>query len=179
MSPREQALAGSFGREEEAGSFEELFRLHYARIARLIYRVVGNQGQAEELAAEVFWKLHRKPPADFDHLEGWLTRTALRMALDRLRAEGRRSWYETLVPKPPPAPNPEQLIEKDQDCRRVRIILARLKSREAELLLLRADGASYQEISAALELNFASVGTILARAQKNFRKEFEERYGTR
>ena len=45
------------------------------------------------------------------------------------------------------------------------------------LLLLRADGLSYDETAAALNLNPSSVGTLLARARQAFRKEYVKRYG--
>jgi DNA-directed RNA polymerase specialized sigma24 family protein len=47
------------------------------------------------------------------------------------------------------------------------------------MLLLRADGASYDEVAAALEMNAASVGTTLRRAQEQFRKEYVALYGER
>jgi len=56
-------------------------------------------------------------------------------------------------------------------------VLAALDSRQAELLLLRSSGLSYEEVAAALDLNPASVGTLLSRAQQSFRKEFIKRYG--
>ena len=51
--------------------------------------------------------------------------------------------------------------------------------RQTELLLLRHDGASYEELASTLELNPASVGTLLSRAQQAFRKEYLKRYGER
>jgi RNA polymerase sigma-70 factor, ECF subfamily len=49
--------------------------------------------------------------------------------------------------------------------------------RQAELLLLRSHGLSYEELASTLHLNPASVGTLLARAQQAFRKEYINRYG--
>jgi RNA polymerase sigma-70 factor (ECF subfamily) len=43
--------------------------------------------------------------------------------------------------------------------------------------MLRSDGLTYAEIAAALELNRASVGTLLARAESAFEKEYVRRYG--
>ena len=51
-------------------------------------------------------------------------------------------------------------------------MLGALDPRQAELLLLRGSGLSYAELAAALELNPASVGTLLSRAQQAFRKEY-------
>ena len=56
-------------------------------------------------------------------------------------------------------------------------MLAALPRRQAELLLLRSDDGSYDELAAALSLNPASVGTLLARAKQAFRKEYVKRYG--
>ncbi len=56
-------------------------------------------------------------------------------------------------------------------------MLGALPTRQAELLLLRHEGLSYDEVAAALGLNPASVGTLLARAQQAFRKEYVKRHG--
>jgi len=45
------------------------------------------------------------------------------------------------------------------------------------MLVLRTQGFDYQQLAAMLELNAASVGTLLARAQDGFRREYVRRYG--
>ena len=45
------------------------------------------------------------------------------------------------------------------------------------MLLLRSEDLSYEELASALDLNPASVGTLLSRAQEAFRKEYIEKYG--
>jgi RNA polymerase sigma-70 factor (ECF subfamily) len=52
-----------------------------------------------------------------------------------------------------------------------------MDARQAELLLLRSQGFSYQELASTLGLNPASIGSVLSRAQQKFRKEFIKRYG--
>ena len=49
--------------------------------------------------------------------------------------------------------------------------------REAELLLLRSDDYSYDDLAKALAINAVSVGTLLSRAKQAFRKEYVKRYG--
>ena len=56
---------------------------------------------------------------------------------------------------------------------RVRAVLSGMDERQARLLLLRHTGFSYQEIAAALDLNPASIGTLLNRAEQEFRKIYE------
>jgi len=60
----------------------------------------------------------------------------------------------------------------------VRAVLGKMRHRQAALLILRSDGLSYAEIAAALSLHAASIGTLLARAEAAFQKEYIKRYGT-
>ncbi|MDP9170228.1 MAG: hypothetical protein M3N54_06405, partial [Acidobacteriota bacterium] len=72
---------------------------------------------------------------------------------------------------------PEQLHAAAEEQEQVRAVLARLNARQAELLVLRADGLSYEELAATLRLSQASVGTLLTRAQKAFKKDYLRHYG--
>lgn len=162
---------------EVSFDLEAAFRAHYPRIARVIARVVHDPARSEELAVEVFLKLWRTPRAQGEKTEGWLYRAAVRKALDELRRQTRRARYERLFGLGHPPTNPEQAHAANEEQQRVRVALAAIERRQAELLLLRANDLSYDEIAAALGLNPASVGTLLRRAQEAFRKEYVRRYG--
>lgn len=158
-------------------TFNELFDLHWERVFRLLHRVVGDGDSAEELALDVFWQLYRTPPSirDHDDLAGWLYRVALRRGYNALRAARRRDQYEqsagaALLAAAMTSPDVE--VERRLEQERVRRVLAQLKPRSAELLVLRYSGLSYKEIAATLEIAPASVGTLLARAEKEFEDEF-------
>jgi RNA polymerase sigma-70 factor, ECF subfamily len=167
------------GKIENAGNFDRLFAAHYAALTRIVYRVVGDIGLAEELAAEAFWKLHRKPPASDYNLAGWLYRTGLRLALDNLKKRKRREHYEALAPAAGEQQSPEDALEKIEQQIRVRQILAALKPLQAELLVLRGEGHTLAEIASILSVSPNSVGALLARADTAFRKEYVNRYGER
>ena len=152
-------------------------RAHYRRICRVIYRIVGQTDLAEELAAEAFWKLHQRPPEHLTNAEAWLCRTGVRLALDSLRKGRRRTRYESAAPMAQAPDNPEDDLARTQAQERVRQVLAAMKPDLAALLTLRAEGLSYQELAAALRLNPASVGTMLARAESKFKQEYEKRHG--
>ncbi len=162
-----------------ANQFDELFLTHYGALTRVICRVVGDTGWAEELASEAFWKLHRDPPPSNRNLTGWLYRTGIRLALDNLRMRKRRAHYEALAPPPGALPGPEEALEICEQQARVRQVLAALKPEQASLLVLRSEGYSLNEMAALLALNAGSVGTFLARADAAFRKEYVNRYGIR
>jgi RNA polymerase sigma-70 factor (ECF subfamily) len=157
--------------------FEAIFRAQYGRIARVIARVVNDRARAEELAVEVFLKLWSNPRAQGGNIGGWLYRAAVRMGLDELRRRTRRARYERLLGMARRVPTPEDVRGAQEQREKIRLTLGAIEPRQAELLVLRSQGLSYEELASALDLNPASVGTFLIRAQQAFRKEYGKRYG--
>jgi RNA polymerase sigma-70 factor (ECF subfamily) len=157
---------------ETAFDFESFFAANYDRIARVAARVVRDPARAEEIAAEAFYKLWRQPSSlQNSHPLTWLYRTTVHLALDHLKKETRRQRREAGHSQQP-SPNPEEQHVITQERERVRQTIAALDTKQAELLLLRFHGLSYNELAIALNLNPASVGTLLSRAQQAFRKEY-------
>jgi len=87
--------------------------------------------------------------------------------------------YESLLARVRGTPTPEEIHSATEERDRVRLVLGAIPPRQAELLLLRSQDLSYAEVAAALDLNPASLGTLLSRAQQSFRREYIERYGQR
>ena len=125
---------------------------------------------------EVFWKLWRSPHVHGPQAGGWLYRTAIHLALGELRRRARHSRYERLLRFVGPS-TPEQFRAAAEEQEQVRRVLASIKPREAELLLLRGNDLSYEELATLLALNPASVGTLISRARQAFRKEYTKLYG--
>ena len=164
-------------RRQEETSFEAAFLEHYPRVYGVLFRLVGDRAEAEDLTLETFWKLWRQPPARAESLGGWLYRVAVRLGYNALRAARRRRRYEesagrdALVFDAPldPAHAAERRAQRD----RVRAVLSQMPPREAQLLILRHAGLAYKDIAAVLEMAPGSVGALLARAEK----KFEQLYG--
>ena len=166
-------------RAAESGQwFETVFNEHWTRVYSVLFRMVGDRGEAEDLALETFWRLYTRPPRSADNLGGWLYRVAANLGLNALRARQRRAGYElqagqeTLVLDQ--APDPAKETERAEQRQLVQTVLARLKPRSAQVLTLRHSGLSYVEIAAALRLNVSSIGTLLARAEVEFEKVYRE-----
>jgi RNA polymerase sigma-70 factor (ECF subfamily) len=157
--------------------FGEVFHTHYPRVVRVIARMVQDPGRAEELAAEVFWKFWRNSKIPSHSVSSWLYQSAVRTGLDELRRQHRRSRIDKVFGFLRVAPSPEQVLAGEQDQQLVRNVLSTLRVRDAELLILRSEGLSYQEVAEVLRLNEASIGTLFRRAQQAFRKEYVKRYG--
>ena len=157
-------------------SFEGIFDLHYIRIARAIARITGDPSRAEELAMEVFWKFWQTPQAHGDNAGGWLYRSAINLGLYELRLRARHSRYQRLLHLAGPS-TPEQIHSATEEQKQVRRVLATIKHRDAELLMLRNNDFTYEELASILEMNPASVGTLIGRARQAFRKEYTKLYG--
>lgn len=177
-TPKTQ-LAHSASQRDEA-AFEAAFLEHYPRIFGVLFRLVGDQAQAEDLTLETFWKLWRTPPIDQrDSLGGWLYRVAMRLGYNALRAAKRRTQYEEQAGREAltlnPSPDPAREVEVKQERERVRAVLRQMPEREAQLLILRHSGLSYKEIAAALNVAPTSIGTWLARAEAEFERRWQSK----
>jgi RNA polymerase sigma factor (sigma-70 family) len=174
-----------FGRRTDAeAALEEVFRAQYPRLISVLVRVTSDRAQAEELASEVFGKLAKRPilfrPGN--NLEGWLYRTAMNLALDRLKASARRRRHEEAAAVESvrgsfrSGSSPLDDVLRAEQQQNVRTVLAGLKPVCARLLLLRNAGFSYRELAQVLEMNPASIGKMLLRSMAQFERKFREMY---
>jgi RNA polymerase sigma-70 factor (ECF subfamily) len=158
---------------QEGIEFERLFNQNWEPILRVLYRLLGDWDEAEDIALETFVQLSRKAPGEMENLSGWLYRVATNLGYNALRARKRRLVYEEqagieVLQRSDPA-DPAKAAERKTEQERVRRALLMIKPRSAQILLLRYSGLSYAEIAQALEINPGSIGTLLARAEKEFR----------
>ena len=170
----QRAIAGS-------EDFEATFLEHWPKVYGVLFRVVEDRAEAEDLALETFWRLYQRPPARRENLEGWLYRVAVNLGLNALRSQKRRTQYEEQAGKlaldfDPPA-DPADQAELLEQRREVREILAQMKPRSAQLLVLRHSGLSYAEIAAAIKVKPVSVGKLLARAEDEFERIYRRSQG--
>ena len=162
-------------------SFEALFLRHYDRIYNILYRLLGNRADAEDVAQQVFLKLYHSPrrvrlQGDEANVSGWLYRVAVNSGYNMLRSHKRErarrekgGWLWLLNWS---SSDPEDITASKDIQSRVRFILAELKPRDAKLLILRYSGLSYKELAVALDLSPGSIGSTLTRAERAFAKKY-------
>lgn len=163
--------------------FESIFQEYWPRIYGILFRMLGDSDEAEDLTLEVFLRLHQRP-----HLlhsghnpVGWLYRVASNLGYNALRASRRRKRYENkagyqVLEKsaiPDPAQELERLTRKEQ----VRSVLKKMKPNSAKLLILRHAGLSYKELAEIIGVSPGSIGTLLSRAEKDFEKKYRKQHG--
>jgi RNA polymerase sigma factor (sigma-70 family) len=156
--------------------FRAVFLQHHARIFAILVRLLGDRSHAEEVANDAFWRLYRQPRLQTDgNVGGWMYRTATNLGIDALRAAGRRRQHEDtagqLADKCTTAGPLDDLLQQERSLR-VRAVLASIKPAQAQLLVLRISGLSYKELAEALDVKMSGIGTMLNRAEEEFRNRY-------
>lgn len=168
VNDSDQALLERLRRSDDA-AFEGLFLRHYAQVYRVVYNLVGDRQEAEDILQETFLALYQHPPRLEPEvpLVAWLCRVALNRGYNALRRQQRaRRTLDEAAPVAELDPDAELL--RSEERARVRTALAELPERQSRLLLLRHAGLSYAEIAAVVEVAPGSVGTLLVRAERAF-----------
>jgi RNA polymerase sigma-70 factor (ECF subfamily) len=177
-----ELMLASKGGDERA--FAVLVDRHRAAIMNLTYRYLGNRADAEDLAQEVFLRVHRarhgyRPEAKFTT---WLYRIAVNACLNEVRNRKSRPTFgaASLDDSPGPAatdaraPTPADATERAELLEQVREAVAALPERQRLALLMnKFHGLGYEELATSLEMTVPAVKSLLVRARENVRRRIE------
>ncbi len=163
--------------------FKQVFLDNYSRIVAVLMRLLGDRMRAEEVANDAFLKLYQQPGLreGTANISGWLYRTATNLGIDGLRSSARRRRYEEEAGSDrqrnssPEGPLDDLIVEERRS--RVRAVLAAIKPTQAQLLILRAIGLSYKELAEILDVKQSGIGTMLNRAEAEFRQCYLQLHG--
>lgn len=162
----------------DAQAFRVLYERHARAMVAYCHRFVRDAGRAEELAQDVFVKLHRaahrySPSARF---KTFLYRVATNHCLNELR-RGEYAAREAspgapggddapdLDALPSPRASPQQELEATRLAGAVVKLLEGLpETQRAAFVLCRFEGLSYQEIAETLETSVSAVKSLVHRA---------------
>lgn len=175
-SDPDAALMLAFQNGDER-AFRTLFERHGRAMIGFCHHYVKDGARAEELAQDVFLKVHRsagryQPTARF---RTWLYRIAANHCLNELRRgeygarrdaarEGSGEPVD-LDSLPGEAATPEQAAMGEALAGAVRELLARLPEKQrTAFVLCRLEGMSYEEIADVLETSVSAVKSLLHRA---------------
>ena len=156
---------------DAAVGFDEAFTLHHRAVFSTARAVVRDPALAEELTQEVFLKLFRhldSAPRD-ELLRPWLLRVTLNEARNTIRGRNRALARDANYQKTISQPLATDLLdERDQQLEAARRALDKIKEPMRSCLLLRHQGFSYREIAQTLSLKENYIGSLIARARKEF-----------
>lgn len=150
-----------------------LFEQYHASLVRMLYRRTGDRDRAEDLAQETFARAVAAPP---EQARSWL----FAVALNLVREDGRKAVRQQRrlqllrAELDVPVPGPDADFDRAHAKAQVQAALAQLNDRDREALLLKAEGFSYPEIAATLNLAPGAVGTTLSRARQRLVEAYHQ-----
>lgn len=161
-------------------SWEDVVRLHSARVYRLSYRLTGNQHDAEDLTQEVFVRVFRSlssyTPGTF---EGWLHRITTNLFLDGVRRKARIRFdalpddAERLESRDR---GPAQVYDDTHFDGDVQTALDSLPPDfRAAVVLCDLEGLSYEEIASTLDIKIGTVRSRIHRGRSALRTALAHR----
>ena len=169
-------------KDGDAYSFELLLGKYRRPVVNYLYRMVQNQGVAEELAQEVFLRVYRaranyEPTAKFTT---WLFRITTHLALNSLRDhKGEKRQHSLDVEQEDrqafePADtrsNREQEMVAAAHLDVVRRAIAALPEKQrAAVLMHKYEELDYSQIAGALSCSVSAVKSLLFRAYETLRE---------
>lgn len=151
------------------------------RVFLMIYRMVGNVDDAQDLTQEVFIKCLQRADQlrDAEKASHWLSRIATNTAIDFLRRSRKANFTEIdelAAPLTSKFDSPEQSVLRSERRSYIDDGLRLLTERERLALLLRdVDGLPAEAVAKQLGCSKATVRSHIANARIKFRRYVERR----
>jgi RNA polymerase sigma-70 factor (ECF subfamily) len=167
--------------QTESDAQTRFVQANLRRIFLLIYRIVGNVDDAQDLTQETFIKaLQRQSQLkDLDKGAQWLSRIASNTAIDFLRRNRKCAFTdvsELSERGPAAADTPEQLLLRGERKLQLDGGLAALTERERMALLLRdVEDMPADEVARQMNCSMATVRSHIANARIKFKRYLEAR----
>ena len=161
-------------------SLEREFERRLADCPTLAYRValgvLHNTAEAEDVAQEAMLRAYRNFSRlrDRERFRSWLVRTAWRLALDRIRAAGRRARRENAVTEEVLEIGAESVVAAREFERHVARAVDELPEKLRVVIVLAAiEGRNTREVASLLEIPEGTVKSRLFSARKQLAKSLE------
>ena len=156
-----------------ADTLAERFETMRPRLLRLAYSYLGSVAEAEDVLQDAWLRLERIDADEVRDLQGWMTTTVSRLALDALRsARVRREAYvgpwlpEPIVEEPSPTPE-ERAVQAEDVSLALLVVLESLSANERIAFVLHdVFGYAFDEVASSLQTSPAAARQLASRARK-------------
>jgi RNA polymerase sigma-70 factor (ECF subfamily) len=157
----------------QSPAVEAAWRSHRPYLVNLAYQMLGDVGEAEDVAQEAFLRLSRADVDEIDDVRGWLTVVAGRLCLDQLRSSRTRHERPDGVDRVDIAstePDPADRVTLDDEVRAAMLeVLRRLSPGERVAFVLHdIFGMPFSEIAAAVGRPVGTCRQLARRARGKF-----------
>jgi RNA polymerase sigma-70 factor, ECF subfamily len=174
MDDSDEALMARVARGDER-AFQVLSRRHLPAMLGLARRILGNAGDAEDVAQEAFVRVWTHAPRwqPLAQFRTWLTRVVVNLCLDRKR---RAPWVdlEAAGDVVDPEPRADEKAETDERERMLTAAIGKLPARQRDAIMLTyTEGMTNAQVAEILGTSVSAVETLLVRGKQNLRRTLE------
>lgn len=161
-------------------SFKRLFLPYHPKLYRIAYALVGDKADAEDLLQEAYCKLWNKRHelSDIRNPEAFAVTLIKNLCLDHLRS-ARANRYEESIDNVSVAAEvlPDRDLEVKDEMNTIQELINRLPENQQQVLRLRSiEDCSLEEIESITGFSAVNVRTLLSRARKMIREQYERLY---
>ncbi|MGE0787534.1 MAG: RNA polymerase sigma factor [Sandaracinaceae bacterium] len=172
MDPDLELIARA--KEGDTVAFRQVFLRHQAKVARIVYRMLGPSPDVEDVVQDVFLNVYRSLPSfrGDSKFSTWLYRLATNVTRMHLRrGRSRPRFADVEVPEGPQIGDrqltPELEVERAERVRALYRLLDKLSDKKREVLVLHdLEGVPAKEIAELLDIPVLTVRTRLFYARK-------------
>ena len=156
----------------DARAFQELYRSHRRDVARLVARLLGPRGDADDVIQEVFIQVFRSLVSfrGESRFTTWLHRVTVNVTLMHIRAAKSRPQLGTELSHEPSAPDDHSPVEgaaRNERMRALYKILDTLSDKKRAVFILHdLEGTPAGQVATLLEIPVLTVRTRLFYARK-------------
>ena len=169
-----ELLVNRFQKKDQL-AFEQLYQMYWSNICGVAYTIIGDQGEAEELAQDVFIKIWDKAES-YNPTKGrfftWILNITRNAAIDKLRSKGHKEQKLNL-----PLDNFVSILDRADDEKSdtgnplLKKSLKKLSTKCVDLIqLLYFNGYNQKEASNALEIPLGTVKSRIRNCISQLRK---------
>ncbi len=173
-------------REGDGQAFKMLVDEYQHRVYNTAYGLLQQQGDAEDMAQEVFIQVYRSVQQfrEASTLSTWIYRITVRKCLDHLRSRKRKKRVAAVMSLFTGARETELVVadfhhpgvalDKKEDAALLFKLIQKLPANQKTAFILnKLEDLSYAEIAAIMNSTVPAVDALLQRAKQNLRKSLQ------
>lgn len=152
-------------------AFADLYERHRLAIHAYVFRRVGDPHTAEDITSQIFLQaLRGLPTYRSGSFRGWLFQITRNTIVDNHRRERPTTSGDALAEQADPDPGPLELAEVREAREQVHRLIDQLPDTQQDIIRLRLQGHTGQEIADALGMTVGAVKSAQFRAFQRIRE---------
>lgn len=164
----------------DSEAFTQLVETYQKPVFNLCYRMMGEEGDAEDAAQETFWRAYQNL-SHYDRsrpFPTWLLSIAAHYCIDQIRRKRLATLPLDILPEedaPDRSAGPEKIYHQTEEQKQIRKLLNCLGTQDRAAVIMRYwYDFSDEEIAASLSLTVSAVKSRLHRARKEMANSWLE-----